>query len=85
MLHNDIIAHANTFCFRFIDYYEDESFYYLVTELHGTRWDASQTLPSSGGLPSGPLVNIPSTDTISSSSSSQRTPMDLFEYVYSVA
>ncbi|KAI9314253.1 kinase-like domain-containing protein [Dichotomocladium elegans] len=60
---------------RYIDHFEDDTFYYLVMELHGSQWDAS-------GQPSPPPSPVQSADGHCVPPMPKRRPsQDLFECI----
>ncbi|KAI8825061.1 kinase-like domain-containing protein [Fimicolochytrium jonesii] len=56
------IGHDNII--KFIDFYEDITFFYLVTEMHGAPWTSSRTELQTQSLPS-QLLSSPSTQSAS--------------------
>lgn len=75
------VRHENVV--NFVDFYQDESFIYLVMELHGTQWSANVNTPninntssysSSTDAPRSPALSETSDD--SSVSSSPGTPIE---------
>ncbi|KAI9024941.1 kinase-like domain-containing protein [Phycomyces nitens] len=77
----------------YVDSYQDDSFFYLVMELHGTQWSSPlDTDPFPAGVPHSPALSQTSEDSYSSSIDSpieeyptrvftRRTSCDLFECI----